>query len=231
MQRLTTIMETYQLSWEILRDCPEETAWKKRIDDSLGHHFSEYCEREADKYKHPLLSWPKPTTRPRIRSCLRFGGELAIAALRIRAPRLRLRPRNPRRSQKGEKDDNSCRYCGRAGLEHGRHLLFCPHLPLNLVQQREPIIDTILQESGLRSQIDRSTRSRQDLIEPYLIAFEWPHQNELTLKALLVFCRNLIDQYAAFIPEWERAELSAYPVYRTRPRRSCSTPAEQLAPP
>jgi len=216
MQRLTTIMETYQLSWEDLRDCPDETDWKKRINTSLGHHFSKYCEREATAYQHPLLSWPEPKMRPRIRSCLHLGGELAIAALRIRAPRLRLRPR----SNRHHPDDNSCRYCGRVGLEHGRHLLFCPSLPFKLIQEREPIIDAILQESGLRSQVTRSSRSRQDIIEPYLIAFEWPHQNQQTLKALLVFCRNLINQYATFIPRWERAALAAYPVHRTRPRRS-----------
>ena len=221
MQRLTTIMDTYQLSWADLRDCSDETEWKQRINDSLGTHFSDYCDHEATKYEHPLLKWDEPSMQPRIRSCLRFGGELAIAALRIRAPRLRLRPYR-------DDDDNSCRYCGRVGLEHGRHLIFCSSLPLKLIRAREAIIDTILDEARLPS---RTTRSVHDTIEPHIIEFNWPHQKEETLKALLVFCRNLINQYASFVPHWERAELAAYPVRRIRPRRSCSTPMEPVGPP
>lgn len=224
MQRLTTIMDTYQLSWEDLRDCPDETEWKKRINDNLCNHFSKYCQHEATKYKHPLISWLEPMMQPRIRSCLRFGGELAIAALRIRAPRLRLRPY---RTPAGRRDDNTCRYCGATHSEHGRHLIFCSSLPPELIRDREIIIDKILTESGLRRRI---TRSNHDEIEPHIIEFDWPHQSEETLKALLVFCRNLINQYARFDPGWERAQLAAYPVRRTRPRRSCSTPMEPVDP-
>lgn len=219
MQRLTGILEHYKLSWDDVRKCQMEENWSKRVNESLCQDFSEYCAKGAAKYQHPSLSWTKPRMEPRIRSCLRFGGELALAALRIRAPRLRLRPRG---------DDNSCRYCGRPGMEHGRHLIFCPALPQDLREAKERVFEAISTESGLHWQV---TRRSQEAIESLIIEFDWPRQNEETLKALLVFCRNLINKYAGATPKWERPELAAYPVHRTRPRRSCSTPAEPVVPP
>ena len=47
--------------------------------------------------------------------------------------------------------------------------------------------------------------------------FSWPNMTDDLLKRLLVFCRNLINKYAASKPAWESPDLVAYPVHRVRP--------------
>lgn len=53
------------------------------------------------------------------------------------------------------------------------------------------------------------------------IAMNWRHMEDSTLKKLLVWCRNMINRYADFVPAWEleeSPELAAFPVHRVRPR-------------
>ena len=210
MRRLTTILETYKLSWDDVRECLLEEAWTKRVNDSLCWDFSQYCATAAEEHHHPSLAWDQPTMRPRIRDCLRLGGELAIAALRIRSPQLRLLPDGHR---------GQCRYCRYLDMENGNHLIFCPDLPVNLRIMRDEILQSIADESRVPL---GATRKGSSAMESYVINFKWPHQQPQTLKRLLAFCRQLIDQYAAYIPDRERnsPELSSFPVHRVRPAHS-----------
>ena len=229
MKRLTTIMEAYKLSWEDVRMCTEEDKWNERISDSLCLDFSEYCAKEATRYQHPLLSWPTDTMQlmqPRIRQCLQFGGELALAALRIRAPHLRLLP-SMRRNQPLLPDQRiDCRWCGRPRLEYGRHLIFCHALPSDLRKPREAVIKSISLESGQPV----ITRPDREAMESYIINFDWPNQREETLKALLILCRNLVNRYAVYVPQWEGKDLAAFPVRRVRPVHSYTSTMENVEP-
>jgi len=47
--------------------------------------------------------------------------------------------------------------------------------------------------------------------------FAWPNMSDDLLKRLLVFCRNLINKYAAFKPAWESPDMASFPVHRVRP--------------
>jgi hypothetical protein len=103
-------------------------------------------------------------------------------------------------------------------MENGNHLIFCPDLPVNLRIMRDEIIQSIADESRVPL---KATRKGSSAMESYVINFKWPHQQRQTLKRLLVFCRQLIDQYAAYIPDRERRpELACFPVYRVRPAHS-----------
>lgn len=217
MRRLTNILEAYKLSWNDVRECLLEEAWTKRVNDSLCRDFNEYCAKAAEHHQHPSLAWDQPTMRPRIRACLRFGGELAIAALRIRNPQLRLLPSGRR---------GVCRYCRYLDSENGRHLIFCPELPDNLRRIKEEIIQAISDESRVPIQ---ATRRGSSAMESYVINFSWPHQQQQTLKKLLVFCRQLIDQYAAYIPKRESPQLACYPVHRVRPAHSVAPPDSMVS--
>ena len=62
-----------------------------------------------------------------------------------------------------------------------------------------------------------ATRRGKLAIQDYVMNFSWPNLTEDLLKRLLVFCRNLINKYAAFKPAWESPALEHYPVYRVRP--------------
>lgn len=227
MPRLTKILETYQLSWEDLRDCADEEKWKKRVNDSLALDFQRYCNKEAEKYQHPPLSWPTtPAPRPRIKQCLRYGGDLAIAALRMRCPHLRVLPsHSPSRH-------GVCRYCGHSeengGGENGRHIFFCHAMPHALRMARDSIIQSITDESGIAPQHTTTTRKGASLIETYVINFHWPRQQPKTLKALLVFCRNLINHYASNVPSWESAKLARFPVRRARPVHRVAQPSSEV---
>jgi len=54
-------------------------------------------------------------------------------------------------------------------------------------------------------------------IQNYMIEFSWPNMTNALLKRLLVFCRDLINKYAAYKPAWEKAIMAPYPVHRVRP--------------
>ena len=54
-------------------------------------------------------------------------------------------------------------------------------------------------------------------IQNYMIEFSWPNMTPALLKRLLVFCRDLINKYAAYKPSWETAEYASFPVHRVRP--------------
>lgn len=228
MPRLTKILETYQLSWEDVRVCMDEERWKKRVIDSLALDFQRYCNEEAERYKHPPLSChTTPGMHPRIRQCLRFGGTLALAALRMRCPHLRVLPDHRPHAH------GVCRYCGH-GEENGRHIFFCPDMPPALRLAKETIIESILTESGLRSQLAiTSTRKGTNALEPYIINFQWPHQQTKTLKDLLVFCRSLINHYAGYPGSWWREphSLDPFPVHRVRPMQRVAHPCSSVESP
>ena len=206
LHRFTRILETYELSWHDLNVCGDEKAWKWCISEALHLAFARYCQRESQRYNHPLLADAKPTMKPRIQRCLRIGGELAIVAIRMRSPRLRLL------TTFKPTDHGICRQCGH-GPENGSHIIFCPALPHDLRTTKESIAEAIAREAGVPV---TATRKGQDIMKGFIMNFQWPHQSTELLKALLVFCRNLLNKYAACKPQWEK-DLDAYPVRRARP--------------
>ena len=110
---------------------------------------------------------------------------------------------------------NCCRYCGK-GEENGYHLIACPELPDHLRATKQAIADAIAREAG--NIPHHATRKGNNIISLYIISFDWPHQTQRLLKRLLVFCRNLLNQYAAHKPEkWKEETLASYPVRRVRP--------------
>lgn len=206
LHRFTRILETYELSWHDLNVCGDEKAWKWCISEALHLAFARYCQREAQRYNHPLLADPQPTMKPRIQRSLKFGGELAIVAIRMRSPRLRLlttfKPTY----------HGICRYCGH-GPENGSHIIFCPDLPHDLRITKETIVEAVAREARVPV---TATRKGKDTMHGYIMNFKWPHQSVELLKVVLVFCRNLLNNYAAYKPQWEKG-LDAYPVRRARP--------------
>ena len=205
--RLGSILSENGLSWEVVYQfIGGEEDWHKKVKEQICQRFERYCQEAANEYKHPLLAFHEPRSdQPRIKIALRFGGELAVAALRMRCPSLRLRP---------GRDQGKCRYCGR-GRENGRHLLVCKDIPPDLLASRIDILDSIKCQSG---SVGLSSLAASDLA----LSFNWRHMESSLLKRLLVWCRNMINKYAAFIPEWERQaypKLVDYPVHPARPRR------------
>lgn len=206
LHRFTRILETYDLSWHDLNVCGDEKAWKWCISEALRLVFARYCQRESQRYNHPMLADPQPTMKPRIQQSLKFGGELAIVAIRMRSPRLRLL------TSFKPTYHGICRYCGH-GPENGSHIIFCPDLPHDLRTNIESIKEAIAHEARVPV---TATRKGKETIHEYIMNFKWPHQSIKLLKALLVFCRNLLNKYAAYKPQWEKG-LDAYPVRRARP--------------
>ena len=209
VNRLGDILKKYGLTWE----CLYQSGWVQKdfyaeVTRRIAKHFADYCQKAAEQYDHPLLAYSSPPRKdsPRIKGALRLGGELAVAALRIRCPSLRLRPD---RNVPGR-----CRYCSK-GRENGRHLMVCPDIPPDLLQARIDILSSIQQDSG--SWIRPSPYFLADLA----LSFEWRGVDNSSLKRLLVWCRNMINRYADYVPAWELEQfpqLAAYPVFRVRPR-------------
>ena len=181
--------------------------WKKKVSDAIQAAFEKECKEAADRYNHQWLEYHEPVKQPRIRHALRWGGELALAAIRMRSPRLRLLPSCKRT------DHGLCRYCA-TGPENGAHLIICPALPLDLRSNRDSIIEAIVSQAGVPVS---ATRRGKLAIQDYVMHFSWPNQTDDLLKRLLVFCRNLINKYAAFKPAWETPNMEGYPVHRVRP--------------
>jgi hypothetical protein len=202
-------------------DC-EETNWKQRVSNAIQKAFEQECKEAAaeDQHNHPLLEFPHANRRPRLKHVLSFGGDLALAALRMRCPRLRLLP-----SYK-HSDHGQCRYCW-DGPENGLHLVQCsklsssrydphdPKKPLGLYQRREKTLEDISREANVPIVV--RTRERMEVIYNYIIQFGWPNMTKALLKRLLVFCRDLINKYAAYKPAWETAMMASFPVHRVRP--------------
>ena len=142
--RLGEIMKMYKLTWEsVYQYRGNDKDWSTFVSERVSKRFEDYCEEAAREYDHPLLATSAlAKDNPRIRPALRLGGELAVAALRIRCPTLRLRPdRNYRQHR--------CRYC-KKGRENGRHLLVCQDIPQDLLQARIAVLDEIRQQNGVR---------------------------------------------------------------------------------
>ena len=111
--------------------------------------------------------------------------------------------------------------------ENGLHLLECPGLPssppdphdpknpLGLYERRKKIFQDISREAKVP--IEGATRHRMDAIQNYIMQFAWPNMTPALLKRLLVFCRDLINKYAAYKPAWETAMMASFPVHRVRP--------------
>ena len=220
MARYSHLLEEYGLGWDHM--VCEESEWKKRVNKVTQAAFEKECKEAAakDRHNHPLLEFPQANRRPRIKHVLSLGGDLALAALRMRCPRLRLVPSYI------HSDHGTCRYCGH-GPENGVHLIECPALPpsppdphdpkkpLGLYERRQKIIDDISRECKIP--IVGATRQRLDPIRKYIMQFAWPNMTPALLKRLLVFCRDLINKYAAYEPAWETAEMASFPVRRVRP--------------
>jgi len=220
LARFSNLLEEYKLSWGHM-DC-EETNWKQRVSNAIQKAFEQECKEAAaeDQHNHPLLEFPHANRRPRLKHVLSFGGDLALAALRMRCPRLRLLP-----SYK-HSDHGQCRYCW-DGPENGLHLVQCsklpssrydphdPKKPLGLYQRREKILEDISREANVPIVV--RTRERMEVIYNYIIQFGWPNMTKALLKRLLVFCRDLINKYAAYKPDGETATLASFPVHRVRP--------------
>lgn len=207
LARYGNILATYGMSWEDLRNWNDTKGWKKKVSDAIQAAFEKECKEAADRYNHQWLEYREPVKQPRIRPALRWGGELALAAIRMRSPRLRLLPSCKRT------DHGLCRYCA-TGPENGAHLIICPALPLDLRSSRDSIIDAIVSQAGVPMS---ATRRGKLAIQDYVMHFSWPNQTDDLLKRLLVFCRNLINKYAAFKPTWETPNMEGYPVHRVRP--------------
>ena len=207
LARYARLLADYGLTWEDLRKESGEASWKKKVTDAVYADFMRECKKAADRYRHPWLEYPFPTKKPRFRHCMVFGGDLALAALRLRCPRLRLLPsRQPH-------DHGTCRYCA-TGPENGAHLIICHALPPDLCSSRDSIFKAIAAQANVPM---TATRRGKHAIQDYIMNFAWPNMTTSTLKCLLVFCRNLINKYAAFKPDWEAPDMVAYPVHRVRP--------------
>ena len=203
---LEKVMSIYKLTWEVVYGYQgDEHEWGKLISKRLYERFAVFCEQAAEKYDHPILADPMPREdKPRIKAALSHGGELALAALRMRCPSLRMRP---------DREAGKCRYC-KKGRENGRHLLQCMDIPPDLLEARKIILDDIRQQGG-------GVKNSHLHISDIALRFEWDDIDDSLLKKLLVWCRNMINRYASYIPHWEieqLPELQAYPVYRVRPR-------------
>lgn len=207
LARFGRILEMYGMSWNDLRE--EDKEWKQRVSKAIQAAFARECKEAAGAHCHPWLEYPQPTRRPRIRHCLRLGGDLALAALRMRCPRLRLVP------SYDHIDHGICRYC-RDGTENGAHLVLCPSLPEPLLSRRDSIVKAIASEARIPLGAIRN-RNRTSAILDYIMNFAWPNMTDDLLKRLLVLCRDLINKYAAFKPAWEAPEMASYPVHRVRP--------------
>ena len=156
-----------------------EAEWKQRVSNAIQKAFEQECKEAAakDQHNHSLLEFPHANRRPRLKHVLSFGGDLALAALRMRCPRLRLLP-----SFK-HNDHGICRYCGH-GPENGLHLVMCPSLPssppgphdpkkpLGLYERRKKIFQDISREAKVP--IEGATRHRMDAIQNYITQFAWP---------------------------------------------------------
>jgi hypothetical protein len=222
LARYSHLLEEYGLGWDHM--VCEESEWKKRVNKVMQAAFEKECKEAAakDRHNHPLLEFPQANRRPRIKHVLSLGGDLALAALRMRCPRLRLLPSYI------HSDHGTCRYCGH-GPENGVHLIECPGLPSSpydphdpkkprgLRERRDKILEDISRESGVP--IVGGTRSRLPVIRKYIIEFNWPNMTPALLKRLLVFCRDLINKYAAYKPHgWDESpRLASFPVHRVRP--------------
>ena len=90
-----------------------------------------------------------------------------------------------------------------------------PKKPLGLRQRREKILEDISSESKVPKV--GATRNRMGAMQNYIMEFAWPNMTPALLKRLLVFCRDLINKYAACKPTWETAEMASFPVHRVRP--------------
>ena len=90
-----------------------------------------------------------------------------------------------------------------------------PKKPLGLYQRREKILEDISREANVPIVV--RTRERMEVIYNYIIQFGWPNMTKALLKRLLVFCRDLINKYAAYKPDGETATLASFPVHRVRP--------------
>jgi hypothetical protein len=214
LARYGSILTEYGLSWEDLRkggdgeDYNEgEKIWKVKVGKAIQAAFEKDCKRAAAKYRHPWLEYRHPTKQSRMHHCLKLGGDLALAALRMRNPRLRLVPSYQ------PHDHGKCRYCAN-GPENGAHLIICPELPSELSSSRDYILEAIMKQANVPM---TATRRGKKAIQDYVMTFTWPMQTDGLLKRLLVFCRNLINKYAAFKPAWESSDLDAFPVHRVRP--------------
>jgi hypothetical protein len=208
LARYGNILKEYGFSWEDLRHpCGNEKWWKEKVGKAIQAAFEKECKKAAAKHHHPWLEYRHPTKQSRIRHCLRLGGGLAIAALRMRSPRLRLVPSFQ------PKHHGKCRYCAE-GPENGAHLIICPALPMDLSSSRDSILVAIMTQARVPM---TATRHGKKAIQDYVLNFEWPNMSDDLLKRLLVFCRNLINKYAAFKPTWESSDLDAFPVHRVRP--------------
>ena len=220
LARFSKLLKEYKLTWGHM--VCEEKDWKQRVSNAIQAAFEQECKEAAakDQHNHPLLEFPHANRRPRIKHVLSLGGDLALAALRMRCPRLRLVP-----SYK-HSDHGTCRYCAH-GPENGLHLLECPGLPssppdphdpkkpLGLYERRKKIFQDISREAKVP--IEGATRHRMDAIQNYIMQFAWPNMTPALLKRLLVFCRDLINKYAAYKPAWETAMMASFPVHRVRP--------------
>ena len=201
--RIGDILWKYRKTWKDVYEFGHEEGWSKTVLELLGRRFAAYCQQAAEQYDHPILAYSGvPAPQPRIKRALRFGGELAVAAIRMRSPSLRLRPAH---------DHGLCRYC-KEGRENGRHLLECNAIPEDLWRTREAFLE----------EIRCGDTSRIRVIDNAL-SFNWRLMENEQLKRLLVWCRNMINRYASYVPEWELVEapeLAAYPVRRVRPQYS-----------
>jgi hypothetical protein len=208
LARFGRLLKEYGLSWEQLRpkECSEE-GWKQRVSKAIQASFERECKKAAAKHRHPWLEYPQPTKKPRIHQCLQLGGDLALAALRMRCPRLRLVPSFQ------PQDHGKCRFCA-DGPENGAHLIVCPAIPPRLRSSRDSILVAIATQARVPM---TATRRGKQAIQDYVMNFSWPNMTIDLLKRLLVFCRNLINQYADFVPVWEPPDMVAFPVRRVRP--------------
>jgi len=217
LARFSKLLEEYKLSWE--HTVCVEGEWKQQVSKVIQTAFEQECKEAAakDQHNHPPCS---SSLKPIGARGSNVSPRLALAALRMRCPRLRLVP-----SYK-HNDRGTCRYCGH-GSESGLHLLECPSLPSSPHDPDDPKkplgLCEIFQDISSEAKVPTlgATRHRVGAIQNYITRFAWPNVAPALLpallKRLLVFCRDLINKYAAYKPGWEKAEMAAFAVHRVRP--------------
>lgn len=222
MHRFSSILAEAGLSWKALHLSAKED-WDKLVTTHLAE--AAYHRHQASLVKHAL---PYPYGPLGDTAVMTLHGDLLCAVLRFRCPRLRDLPGSDL-SYHG-----CCRFC-RDGAENGAHLLFCSSLPARLLARRSALVAALVTDLTLRYHpFDPTTPDGRDALIKYFMTFQWTRDHQqlgtglsgpCLIKALAVFCRDLIKAYAAFQPEWEPSDLRSFPVLKPRPI------APPLAPP
>jgi hypothetical protein len=162
--------------------------WHERARAAIDQAFQRWCEAKLQSYPAGFREYltdgqvPHGDGLPRY---LKIGGPLARVALRLKAPFLRIWPR--------DQPPPPCAWCPR-GSEHWRHLMHCPALPPLLRYQLDTVRARIRQEARLGAD------PHGQLLQTCLLSFTWNHQSQDTLRALLLVASRILGAYRLAVP-------------------------------